>query len=148
MAQLDTSTLQYLHRRVVFFALHGKDFIFRIFFFLNWKEIVKSGVISGWSDQSKQVNVATWFLVLLIDKENSYWLSRGLYRYIPLYRVLGIIIISNFSHCISKFTGWAIIENCQYTPLHVKAIPRVWRIKMESLLTYRINKLNWHLLCP
>ena len=38
-------------------------------------------ILTYFSSHSRQVNVATWFLVLPIDKENPYWLSRGWYLY-------------------------------------------------------------------
>ena len=46
--------------------------------------------LTNFSSHSRQVNVATWFLVLPIDKENPYRLVRGWYIYTYIYRVLGI----------------------------------------------------------
>ena len=59
--------------------------------------------------------------MLPIDIENPYRLSTGFYRYEYIYIHMYIYIyryISNswhhisrdLSHCVSKFTGWAIIE--------------------------------------
>ena len=88
-------------------------------------------ILTYFSSHSRHVSVATWFLMLPIDKENSYRLSRGRYIYIYIYTHIYIYMIyiykyvcmcvcvcveflaSHFcdlSRCISKFTGWVIIE--------------------------------------
>ena len=66
---------------------------------------------------SRKVNAATWFLVLPIDIENPYRLSRVWYTYTYIERYM-----SSFWHHIlaispaicrngsSKFNGWTIIE--------------------------------------
>ena len=54
MAKLDTTTLQYLHRRAPFFAPHGED-LFLIF--LYWKGIVESGAVWGWTDRGSTSNL-------------------------------------------------------------------------------------------
>ena len=41
MAQFDTNAWQYLHWPVTFFWMHGKDFFFLFFFYIQ-KEIVKN----------------------------------------------------------------------------------------------------------
>ena len=58
MAQVDTTALQYWHRRAPgFFALHEEDFFLNFIYFLHWKEIEKSGAISGWPDPGLTTNV-------------------------------------------------------------------------------------------
>ena len=60
--------------------------------------------------------------------ENPYWLSRGWYLYVYIYinKVYVEFLASHFrdlSCCISKFTGWAIIEE-----LSICRWPRTFRI--------------------
>ena len=50
MAQMDTTARQYLHCCVPYFSMHGKDSFWKVFF-STWKDIVKSGEISGWIDE-------------------------------------------------------------------------------------------------
>ena len=67
-------------------------------------------ILTYFSSHLRQVNVATWFFVLPIDKENPYRLSRGWYIYIYREREFLASHFSDLSHFISKFTGWVIIE--------------------------------------
>ena len=78
---------------------------------------VYNGNVNTFSQcHSRQVNVATWFSVLLIDiEENLHRLPRGLIYIYMIY--IYIHISSSFLHNIfaippaeSKFTGWAIME--------------------------------------
>ena len=53
-------------------------------------------ILTYFSSHSRQVNVATWFLVLPIDKENPYRLSRGWYIYIYI-----IYMSSSWHHILA-----------------------------------------------
>ena len=59
------------------------------------------------SSHSRQVNVTTWFLVLLTDKENTIDYREG-DIYIHIYIIVEFLA-SHFSD-LSRFTGWTIIE--------------------------------------
>ena len=71
--------------------------------------------ISTYFSYSRQVNVATWFLVLPIDIENPYDYWEGDYIYIIyiiyIYEYVKFLAshFSDLARC-KKFTGWAIIE--------------------------------------
>ena len=62
--------------------------------------------LTYFSSHSRQVNVAVWFLVLPIDKENPYRLSRGWYIYTHIY----VEFLASHFNNFSWFTGWVIIE--------------------------------------
>ena len=96
--------------------------------------------LTYFSSHSRQVDVATWVLVLPIDKENLYRLLRGWYIYI--YVEFLASHFSDLSCCISKFTSWAIIEELS---IHrwVCIFLISWGQKMHVKNCY-VDLLSWY----
>ena len=88
-------------------------------------------------------DIAVWILVLPIDIENPYRLSRRWYLYVCIHIHVEYLVshFSDLSRYISKFTRWAIIEE-----LSIRRRPRTflitWGQKMCVKYCY-VDLLSW-----